>query len=224
MIEFAVVDQPSNENSFIAHRRELEKILSGLGSSEPARHRIEAALGAPMLTIAEEMQLYDSLEERDEAAAKARTMLIDSHSSLAILGAWPFRNLGVPLVDLIDAAHESLIAAATNYTFPKTEHRSFFFIAKDAIEDGILNKLDDAGIEKVQPSELQLLYAQGKFDSINELMSPLDGIERIVLDWRFGNSEKEIRSLDAVARLWGSDRVQSVELRALRKLRRPTSK
>lgn len=168
---------------FLLHRHQLEEILSDLGNEDVLRDMIAQSLKAPLLSLDAETAVYEKLLQAENI--EAREQLIDAFSPFAITAAWPYRYLGVPLPDLIAAARHRLAVAA--YAFrPKRKSDGLFHEACAAILDGILDKLDEEGVELVDPLEVQRLLRDGERDKAMEVLDLLTPNELHLLESKFG--------------------------------------
>lgn len=174
--------QGSNENSYDRHRRELENILSDAECSDDLKKMIEEALQVPTPTIEEEMFIYDLLKQNPSPEARER--LFKMFSSLALLCAWSYRHLGVPIEQLIDAAQARLLDSA--YLFQKSDKPGFYQVALCAVEEGVFDELDRHGVEQVSPDEVHELLRNGDIDSAYKILASLTALERWILECRFG--------------------------------------
>lgn len=164
------------------HRKDLEKILSDCQCDHELRSLIESVMGEPVLALTREMELYETL-----GSVESREELIEGFWTLAIPVAWRYRNLGVPLLDLIHAGKRSVVLAA--YAFPYKKGKTFYSTAHKEVERGILDRLDQCGVEQVPPQEVQQLFLDGDLDSANEILKLLSTMERSLIESKFGPFE-----------------------------------
>ena len=179
----------TERTSFDSLRDDLRAILQTLsGDDESVRSQIEAAIAAPTLTIAQEMDCYDAIDRGGDDATHAREVLVEAHLVLAVRDACSYRHLA-SLPELTAAATESLTYAADGFTFPRPKHSSFFYRAKEAIELALVNKLRELGMERLTADELKQLYQEGNQGRIDEIMKLLSEEERRILELRIGQSQ-----------------------------------
>lgn len=176
-------------NCYENHRKELELILSDSACTQELRDVIETALRVvPLLSIVKETEIYERLRATDEV--EAREELIEHFWPFAITAAWRYRNLGVSVIDLINAGRRGIVTAA--YAFSTRRGRTFYVVAPKAAEEKILDKLDQCGVERVPPEELQRLLLDGDRESADDVMYFLDWMERYVLECEFGSSAEAL--------------------------------
>ncbi len=171
------------DNIYENQRKLLEVILSDDACDLALRDLIEAELRkVPALTLAKEMEIYERLNKAIDV--EAREELIDYFSSFAITGAWPFRNLGVPLIDLIGAARRAIVLAA--YSFSALKTNSFHRCATNVVEQSVLDRLDQCEVENVSPQEVQQLMREGNHKSASEILELLSFWEIYMIEAECG--------------------------------------
>jgi len=212
-------EQESNETSYEPRRKALEAILASKDCIGVFKAMALVALDTDPPTLDEELRLYERLERGDDRAAREK--LVDFHFPQTVIAAWPYRLFGVSAFDLAEAGRLSLVDAASE--FNRNRQHSFYSVANQAIEDGILNELDKLGLEQVQPEEVLKLQEQGQSESANKIMAALSNGERWLLKVRYGiDTTYDAREIKQFER-FPSPILSKILERAVRKLRRPKS-
>lgn len=200
-------------------RDEIQKVLLELPLTDEARPLLQSALDTPVLSIAEEMDLYKNLEESgSNKAESAKSLLVLSHLPIAVSVALRYRSLGVSIAELVDAAQKSLTASAQAYNFPpRKQHRSFWSVVTDELDEAVLDRLDEWGVETIDPAELIDHYQKEDRDDIKKLTEFVRPFDLDILYHRFGRG----LSVEQIEERMGYHNVKGRLEKALRRLRRP---
>ena len=200
-----------------------------LEPNDPAVAYIDKALEAPVMSIDEETQINELLLRGEALSQERKRRLLAAHQFIAILGVSKYQSLGVELQTLIEIGNRALVYALEEF-IPKNPFDSFYSHAYYRVEDAILKKLPDFGVETVDLETLRELARKSGDKKIDEsnaaelktLLSLVDNLDRRLIELLIGLEDGVERSAEEIATLMmaSRDRIEERLKRGQRKVRR----
>ena len=200
-----------------------------LEPNDPAVAYIDKALEAPVMNIDEETQINELLLRGEALSQERKRRLLAAHQFIAILGVSKYQSLGVELQTLIEIGNRALVYALEEF-IPKNPFDSFYSHAYYRVEDAILKKLPDFGVETVDLETLRELARKSGDKKIDEsnaaelktLLSLVDNLDRRLIELLIGLEDGVERSAEEIATLMmaSRDRIEERLKRGQRKVLR----
>ena len=215
--------------SYSSAKDSLRTLKSILEPNDPAVAYIDKALEAPVMSIDEETQINELLLRGEALSQERKRRLLAAHQFIAILGVSKYQSLGVELQTLIEIGNRALVYALEEF-IPKNPFDSFYSHAYYRVEDAILKKLPDFGVETVDLETLRELARKSGDKKIDEsnaaelktLLSLVDNLDRRLIELLIGLEDGVERSAEEIATLMmaSRDRIEERLKRGQRKVRR----
>ena len=215
--------------SYSSAKDSLRTLKSILEPNDPAVAYIDKALEAPVMNIDEETQINELLLRGEALSQERKRRLLAAHQFIAILGVSKYQSLGVELQTLIEIGNRALVYALEEF-IPKNPFDSFYSHAYYRVEDAILKKLPDFGVETVDLETLRELARKSGDKKIDEsnaaelktLLSLVDNLDRRLIELLIGLEDGVERSAEEIATLMmaSRDRVEERLKRGQRKVLR----
>ncbi|MCA9816383.1 MAG: hypothetical protein H6677_21815 [Candidatus Obscuribacterales bacterium] len=215
--------------SYSSAKDSLRTLKSILEPNDPAVAYIDKALEAPVMNIDEETQINELLLRGEALSQERKRRLLAAHQFIAILGVSKYQSLGVELQTLIEIGNRALVYALEEF-IPKNPFDSFYSHAYYRVEDAILKKLPDFGVETVDLETLRELARKSGDKKIDEsnaaelktLLSLVDNLDRRLIELLIGLEDGVERSAEEIATLMmaSRDRIEERLKRGQRKVLR----
>lgn len=215
--------------SYSSAKDSLRTLKSILEPNDPAVAYIDKALEAPVMNIDEETQINELLLRGEALSQERKRRLLAAHQFIAILGVSKYQSLGVELQTLIGIGNRALVYALEEF-IPKNPFDSFYSHAYYRVEDAILKKLPDFGVETVDLETLRELARKSGDKKIDEsnaaelktLLSLVDNLDRRLIELLIGLEDGVERSAEEIATLMmaSRDRIEERLKRGQRKVLR----
>ncbi|HMO20737.1 MAG TPA: hypothetical protein PKC98_07200 [Candidatus Melainabacteria bacterium] len=201
--------------SYSIAKDSLRSMKSILEPNDPAVAYIDKALEAPVMSIDEETQINELLLRGEALSQERKRRLLAAHQFIPILGVSKYHSLGVELQTLIEIGNRALVYALEEF-IPKNPFDSFYSHAYYRVEDAILKKLPDFGVEIVDLETLKELSRKtgdkkidnSNADELKTLLCLVDSIDRHHIELLIGFEDGVERSSDEIAELMGTTREQ----------------
>lgn len=217
-------------NPFESEFQKMRDLIRELDDDDLALTYIESALKTETLSLDEEMSINEHLLAGNPLTEAQKKRMSEGYLFIAVTKAAEFRQLGVSIGSLIEAAEKAVSEALPEFR-PKRVSESFYSDCNDIAESAIVEALLNSGFEQVPPEELTRLAkptgdaiedAKNQ-DELKRLLALLNVIERGFVSQACGLSGNAPKSLKEIARARGSDVTSLVEsylTKALRKILR----
>lgn len=208
----------------------MRDLIRELDDDELALTYIESALKTETLSLDEEMSINEHLLAGNPLTEAQKKRMSEGYLFIAVVKAAEFRQLGISIGALIEAAEKAVSEALPEFR-PRRVSESFYGDYNDIAESAIVEALLDSGFEQVPPEDLtRLAKATGDAiedaknqDELKRLLALLNPMERGFVSQACGLSGNAPKSLTEIARARGSDTTSLAEsylTKALRKILR----